>query len=262
MHTITGSESSSASANAWTWRSTASWFDSAKSWIQPQSRCDITSEWSFQMLIGRADRPVRDRHHDRQAEARRRCTAPRPCRAGPGSRSRCTCARRRRRLRSRRTAPRTRTRPSGTRTGRAHRCGRGPRAPRRCASAARSGRRRRPRAGRAPPLCATAWEPSIWLRMASPPACAGDERVRLPRRRRRSASPVCPGKRSRIAAATESSETSSVSAAKAPSSAAFGSGRPRCSRAMSVAGTVMQRPAAKRSDVLAEPELREACGRC
>ena len=69
MHTITGSESSSASANAWTWRSTASWFDSAKSWIQPQSRCDITSEWSFQMLIGRPDRPVRDRHHDRQAEA-------------------------------------------------------------------------------------------------------------------------------------------------------------------------------------------------
>ena len=52
MQTITGSESSSASANAWTWRSTASWFDSAKSWIQPQSRCDITSEWSFQMLIG------------------------------------------------------------------------------------------------------------------------------------------------------------------------------------------------------------------
>ena len=43
MHTITGSESSSASANAWTWRSTASWFDSAKSWIQPQSRWDITS---------------------------------------------------------------------------------------------------------------------------------------------------------------------------------------------------------------------------
>ncbi len=52
MHTITGSESSSASANACTWRSTASWFDSAKSWIQPQSRCDITSEWSFQMLMG------------------------------------------------------------------------------------------------------------------------------------------------------------------------------------------------------------------
>ena len=29
MQTITGSESSSASLNAWTWRSTASWFDSA-----------------------------------------------------------------------------------------------------------------------------------------------------------------------------------------------------------------------------------------
>ena len=33
-------------------RSTASWLDSAKSWIQPASRCDIASEWSFQMLIG------------------------------------------------------------------------------------------------------------------------------------------------------------------------------------------------------------------
>ena len=52
MQIITGSESSSASANACRCRSTASWFDSAKSWIQPQSRCDITSEWSFQMLIG------------------------------------------------------------------------------------------------------------------------------------------------------------------------------------------------------------------
>ena len=29
MHTMTGSDSSSASLNAWMWRSTASWFDSA-----------------------------------------------------------------------------------------------------------------------------------------------------------------------------------------------------------------------------------------
>ena len=33
-------------------RSTASWLDSAKSWIHPESRIDIASEWSFQMLIG------------------------------------------------------------------------------------------------------------------------------------------------------------------------------------------------------------------
>src|SRR6478735_3723762 len=33
-------------------RSTASWLDSAYSWIQPESRMDIASEWSFQMLIG------------------------------------------------------------------------------------------------------------------------------------------------------------------------------------------------------------------
>ena len=52
MHTITGSESSSASRKAWMWTSTASWLDSTKSWIQPQSRCDIASLWSFQMLIG------------------------------------------------------------------------------------------------------------------------------------------------------------------------------------------------------------------
>ena len=30
----------------------ASWLVSAKSWIQPLSRCEIESEWSFQMLIG------------------------------------------------------------------------------------------------------------------------------------------------------------------------------------------------------------------
>ena len=52
MHTITGTESCSARANACTCRSTAAWLDSAKSWIQPASRCDIASEWSFQMLMG------------------------------------------------------------------------------------------------------------------------------------------------------------------------------------------------------------------
>ena len=52
MQTITGVESSSASRKAWMWRSSASWLVSAYSWIQPESRWDIESEWSFQMLIG------------------------------------------------------------------------------------------------------------------------------------------------------------------------------------------------------------------
>ena len=52
MHTMTGQESSSASRNAWMCRSSASWFVSANSWIQPASRIDMLSEWSFQMLIG------------------------------------------------------------------------------------------------------------------------------------------------------------------------------------------------------------------
>jgi hypothetical protein len=52
MQTITGSESSSASLKAWMCRSSASWLVSANNWIQPQSRCESESEWSFQMLIG------------------------------------------------------------------------------------------------------------------------------------------------------------------------------------------------------------------
>ncbi len=43
MHTITGTESSSAIRNAWMCRSSASWLVSAWSWIQPASRCDIES---------------------------------------------------------------------------------------------------------------------------------------------------------------------------------------------------------------------------
>ena len=52
MHTMTGTESSSASRKACTCRSAASWLVSAKSWIQPESRTAMASEWSFQMLIG------------------------------------------------------------------------------------------------------------------------------------------------------------------------------------------------------------------
>ena len=52
MQTITGQDNSSASRNAWMCRSSASWLVSAKSWIQPASRIDMLSEWSFQILIG------------------------------------------------------------------------------------------------------------------------------------------------------------------------------------------------------------------
>ena len=55
-----------------------------------------------------------------------------------------------------------------------------------------------------------------------------------------------------------SSEITPLSAAKPPSSTALGSGRPRCSRAISVAGTVSRRSWRKRSHELAEPELVEA----
>ena len=52
MQTITGRESRSASTNACRCRSTASCTDAACSWIQPESRSAIESEWSFQMLMG------------------------------------------------------------------------------------------------------------------------------------------------------------------------------------------------------------------
>ncbi len=52
MQTMTGTESRSASTKACTCRSTASWLDAAHSCTQPASRCDMASEWSFQMLMG------------------------------------------------------------------------------------------------------------------------------------------------------------------------------------------------------------------
>ena len=52
MHTITGSESSSASRNAWTCKSTASLVRLGVELDPAESRCDIESLWSFQMLIG------------------------------------------------------------------------------------------------------------------------------------------------------------------------------------------------------------------
>ena len=52
MHTMTGTESSSANRKAWICRSAASWLVSAKSWTQPESRAAMASLWSFQMLMG------------------------------------------------------------------------------------------------------------------------------------------------------------------------------------------------------------------
>ena len=68
MHTMTGTDSSSARRKAWMCRSAASWIVSAKSWTQPASRAAMASLWSFQMLIGRADGAVGQRHDDGQPE--------------------------------------------------------------------------------------------------------------------------------------------------------------------------------------------------
>ncbi len=51
-HTMIGIDSASVSRNAWICRSAASWLVSANNCIQPASRIDMASEWSFQMLIG------------------------------------------------------------------------------------------------------------------------------------------------------------------------------------------------------------------
>ena len=59
------------------------------------------------------------------------------------------------------------------------------------------------------------------------------------------ASATLAGNFSRIAAFTDSSEICWVAAAKPPSNAAFGSGRPTCLSANSVAGTVWSRSGLK-----------------
>ncbi|MGX1365197.1 hypothetical protein RKD19_000556 [Streptomyces canus] len=51
-HTITGKDNSSASQNACGCRSAASWWSRAYSWIQPESRWDMVSLWSFPALRG------------------------------------------------------------------------------------------------------------------------------------------------------------------------------------------------------------------
>ena len=74
-------------------------------------------------------------------------------------------------------------------------------APRRCGSAARSGRRRSPRAGSSATASATAREPSICLSMRRLPELAlarSSNAASAPRRR--CPSPTAPGNRSRIAA--------------------------------------------------------------
>ena len=92
MQTMTGTDSSSAIANACGCRSAASWLLDAYSWIQPESRWDIVSPWSFQMLMGAPmarlatvitigipmpDGVVHGLHHVEQALAGRS-----PCRTG------------------------------------------------------------------------------------------------------------------------------------------------------------------------------------
>ena len=71
MQTITGRESCSASLKAWRCTSTASWQDSTYSWIQPESRWDIESRVIVPDVDRRTERPVGDRHHNRQSESGR-----------------------------------------------------------------------------------------------------------------------------------------------------------------------------------------------
>ena len=67
--TITGTESSSAMAKAWTCRSAASWLFSAKSWIHPASRSGHRVGVVVPDVDRRADGPVGQGHHDGQPEA-------------------------------------------------------------------------------------------------------------------------------------------------------------------------------------------------
>ena len=67
-------------------------------------------------------------------------------------------------------------------------------------------------------------------------------------------------KRSRIAARTESSRSRPVCAAKPPSRAALGRGRPRCSRAIAVAGAVSSRPGSKPLAKSPRPSARAVIG--
>ena len=106
---------------------------------------------------------------------------------------------------------------------------------------------------------ATASEPSSWLRIDGDPLRRGvDQVVGGQRLRRRCPRPLVRRKRSRIALVTDVIADACVSAANPPSSAAFGSGRPTCSRASSVAGTVSTRSARNVRSELVEAELLEA----
>ena len=91
---------------------------------------------------------------------------------------------------------------------------------------------------------ATACEPSIWLSIGQPPIeeDVGVGRPAAPRSLAGAAGEPVPDR-----AQTAPSDTWPVSAANAPSRAALGSGRPRCSRAISVAGTVTTCPGSRRS---------------
>ncbi len=243
MHTITGSESCSASLNASTCMSTASWLDSTYSCSQPQSRWDIESEWSFQMLIGAPIARLATRHHDRQPQsrgvvqrlghvqqplARGGRVGARACRRG-ADRDRhggvlglhvdelaggelAGLDHRRERLDDVRLG-RDRVGGDDLRAAQRHRAG----------DRARSLELLKHR---------TPQRPSLLRRTCSKQA------LRRGRRCRRRA---CPAKRVLIACTTDSSETTPVSAASPPSSAAFGRIWPMCSRQISPAGTVSRR---------------------
>ena len=107
---------------------------------------------------------------------------------------------------------------------------------------------------------ATACDPSIWLRIDHSRRARRRRRA-PPRRQRCSARRSPPGSARESPRATPASDTIPVIAAKPPSSAALARGRPRCSRAISLAGTVRMWPAGKRSRVVLDPQGRHGARR-
>ena len=261
MHTITGSDSSSASLKAWTCRSSGLLVGLGVE-LDPAA---VALGHRVAVVVPdvdrRPDRPVGDRHHDRQAEARRRCTrlghveqplaGRRRVRARAGRR-RADADRQRRELRldhevlARRqlAGPDQVREPLDDVRLRRDRVG-----------AMTSGRQQRDCLGdRARALDLP--------KHRRPPRASARRRTR-PRRRRRCASPTAPGKRladrrgDRRRARRAASARRTRRAGRRSAAAARGA-----RRASSVAGTVTSRSARNRSHELAEPELVEAACRC
>ena len=132
------------------------------------------------------------------------------------------------------------------------------RATRRCASAARSGTRRSPRDGRV----RRPRRPPRTLQPAS--ACGSllvhcaSARTRRPRwRRRRSLPPPSAGTSRRSPRPPTPARPGRSARRSRPAATAFGSGRPTCRSAISVAGTVHRRVASKPLHELAESQVVE-----